>query len=183
MSGPSRSWNSMNVQPQKSGDEPELQTLRLQIPNTLCFREIWFGFMFSPFLFLFFLNFDGWCFVLQWVLMCVAVEHFQLSQTTTTKSNISIFLKKRLQRFQIFLKCFCFILTWHKSFVCSLASAIVTAVFNECKMIRKTSFSVGCHCQQMTGERQYCNNRNYEVVHITTDEVFLAQTPRYAFWK
>lgn len=113
--------------------------------------------------------------------MRVAVEHFQLSQTTTTKSNISIFLKKRLQRFQIFLKCFCFILTWHKSFVCSLASAIVTAVFNECKMIRKTSFTVGCHCQQMTGERQYCNNRSDEVVHITTDEVFLAQTPRYAF--
>lgn len=132
--------------------------------------------------FSFFFNFDGWCFVLQWVLMCAAVEQFQLSKTTT-KSNISIFLKKRLQRFQIFLKCFCFILTWHKSFVCILASAIVTAVFNECKMIRKTSFTVGCHCQQMTGERQYYNKRSNEVVHTTTDEVFLTQMSRCAFWK
>lgn len=155
------------------------RTSNSQKPNALCFLEVGFAFIFSPFSPLFF-NFDGWRFVLQWVLICVAVEQFQLSKTTT-KSNISIFLKKRLQRFQIFLKCFCFILTWHKSFVCILASAIVTAVFNECKMIRKTSFTVGCHCQQMTGERQYCNKRDDEVVHTTTDEVFLTQTPRYEF--
>lgn len=169
MSARLRFCNSMYVQPQKPGDEPELQT---QKSNTLCFWEIHL-FLFLPHFFFFFFNFDGWCFVLQWVLMHVVEEQFQLLETTTTKSNISIFLKKRLQRFQIFLKCFCFILTWHKSFVCILASAIVTAVFNECKMIRKTSFTVGCHCQQMTGERQYCNNRSNEVVHTTTDEVFL----------
>lgn len=180
MSAPLRFWNSMCVQPQKSGDEPELQTLWNQ---TLCASERLGLFLFFLHFFAFFFNFDGWCFVLQWVLMCVAVEQFQLSKTTTTKSNISIFLKKRLQRFQIFLKCFCFILTWHKSFVCILASAIVTAVFNECKMIRKTSFTVGCHCQQMTGERQYCNKRRNEVVHTTTDEVFLTQMPSYALWK
>lgn len=112
--------------------------------------------------------------------MRVAVKQFQLSKTTT-KSSISIFLKKRLQRFQIFLKCFCFVLTWHKSFVCILASAIVTAVFNECKMIRKTSFTVGCHCQKMTGKRQCCNKRSDEVVRTATDEVFLTQMPRCAF--
>lgn len=116
-----RFWNSMCVQPQKPGDEPELQT---QKPNTLCFWEIRL-FLFLLYFFSFFFNFDGWCFVLQWVLMHVAEEQFQLLEiTTTTKSNISIFLKKRLQRFQIFLKCFCFILTWHKSFVCILASAL-----------------------------------------------------------
>lgn len=159
------------------------QNFRLSETKHFVLLRGWVCFYFFLDFFAFFFNFDGWCFVLQWVLMHVAVEQFQLSKTTTTKSNISIFLKKRLQRFQIFLKCFCFILTWHKSFVCILASAIVTAVFNECKMIRKTSFTVGYHCQQMTGERQYCNKRSDEVVHTTTDEVFLTQMPRYAFWK
>lgn len=45
MSAPLRFWNSMCVQPQKSGDEPELQTLRNQ---TLCASERLGVFYFFP---------------------------------------------------------------------------------------------------------------------------------------
>lgn len=61
-----------------------------------------------------------------------------------------IFLENRLQRFRLFSKkLFSFILTWQESFARILASTVVTAAFNEHKMIRKASFAVGC--QLVTG--------------------------------
>lgn len=82
-----------------------------------------------------------------------------------------IFLKNKLQRLQLFFKkLFSFILTWQKSFACILPATVVTAAFNECKIIRKTSFAVGC--QLVTGER-WCCNESSEVMHTSAEAEFL----------
>lgn len=63
-----------------------------------------------------------------------------------------IFLENKLQRLRLFSKkLFSFISTWQESFARILASTVVTAAFNERKMIRKASFAVGCRL--VTGER------------------------------
>lgn len=74
------------------------------------------------------------------------------------KVESSILLENKLQRFCVsflFLKASRLILTWQKSFAFIPASTVVTAAFNECKMIRKTSFALSC--QLVTGERWHCN--------------------------
>lgn len=87
------------------------------------------------------------------------------------KAIFPIFLEHRLQRFQLlFKKLFSFILTWQKSFACILASRVVTAAFNECKMIRKTSFAVGC---QLVTEERGCCNQSRKVTQTSAEVEFL----------
>lgn len=96
-------------------------------------------------------NVDGWCFFSPGQdFICVATEHSQLSPT---KGNVSNTPGEQASKVSALFqkKAFQLILTWQKSFACIPTSTVVTAAFNECKMIRKTSFAVGC--QLVTGER------------------------------